>query len=119
MLDLILRRASIKASAWVFFNAEEEVHTEAARVHTKLVHAASRYAILSHTWIRDEPGDVVLQDWAERESNKRGYTKIAKFCQAAAQDHDVVFGWMDTVCINKDELDESIPESMLKGYRNS
>ncbi|KJA22416.1 hypothetical protein HYPSUDRAFT_656912 [Hypholoma sublateritium FD-334 SS-4] len=120
VLNLILRRASIEASTWVFANTEE-VYEEVARVHAKLVHAASRYAILSHTWIRDEPGDVVFQDWAERERNERGYAKIARFCQAAAQDHGVVFGWMDTVCINKEsssELDESI-RSMLKWYRNS
>ncbi len=120
VLDLILRRASVEASTWVFTNTEG-VYSKVARLHTKLVYAASQYAILSHTWIRDEPGDVVFQGWAEREENERGYAKIARFCRAAAQDHSMVLGWMDTVCINKEsssELDESI-RSMLKWYRNS
>lgn len=39
---------------------------------------ASQYAILSHTWIREVPGDVVYQDWSARALNARGYAKIAK-----------------------------------------
>ena len=83
------------------------------------VEDTARYAILSHTWIRDSPGDVVFRDWERRELNQRGLSKITKFCQIAAQNHRVILGWMDTVCINKDsssELDESI-RSMYKWYR--
>ncbi|KJA17594.1 hypothetical protein HYPSUDRAFT_1010997 [Hypholoma sublateritium FD-334 SS-4] len=79
------------------------------------------YAILSHTWIRDTPGDVVFQDWATREHMSRGNTKIVKFCEVAARNHDVTLGWIDTVCINKDsssELDESI-RSMYNWYRGA
>ncbi|KJA18476.1 hypothetical protein HYPSUDRAFT_190915 [Hypholoma sublateritium FD-334 SS-4] len=82
------------------------------------VEDTSRYAILSHTWIRDSPGDLIFSNWERRESNQRGLSKVTKFCQIAAQVHGVTFGWMDTVCINKDsssELDESI-RSMYKWY---
>ncbi|KJA22701.1 hypothetical protein HYPSUDRAFT_100941, partial [Hypholoma sublateritium FD-334 SS-4] len=47
--------------------------------------------------------------------------KIVNFCKVAARDHGVVYGWMDTVCIDKSsstELDESI-RSMYRWYRQS
>lgn len=87
----------------------------------ELVKLHSRYAILSHTWIRDTPGDVIFQDWEKRSANSRGNRKIDKFCEVAARDYDVKFGWMDTVCIDKtssSELDESI-RSMYKWYRGA
>lgn len=85
------------------------------------VQKASQYAILSHTWIRGTPGDVVYQDWEMRElpAYSPGYSKITNFCEVAAREHGVSFGWMDTVCINKEsssELDESI-RSMYKWYQ--
>ena len=69
------------------------------------------YAILSHTWIRESPGDIVMNTWNSRSSNHRGWTKIKNFCRVAAHDHKMTLGWVDSVCINKDsssELDESI-----------
>lgn len=85
-----------------------------------LVERFSRYAILSHTWIQGVPGEVVYQDWETRELPiySQGHAKIAKFCEVAAREHGVTFGWMDTACINKNsstELDESI-RSMYKWY---
>ncbi|KJA25437.1 hypothetical protein HYPSUDRAFT_37415 [Hypholoma sublateritium FD-334 SS-4] len=80
-----------------------------------------KYAILSHTWFRGKPGDVVFDDWNKRELNARGNSKIVKFCEVAARNHSVVYGWMDTVCIDKSsstELDESI-RSMYRWYRQS
>ncbi|KJA27585.1 hypothetical protein HYPSUDRAFT_862747 [Hypholoma sublateritium FD-334 SS-4] len=91
------------------------------KIITELVERHSRYAILSHTWIRDVPGDVIYQGWNTRERYPAGYRKVAYFCAVAAQAHGVGFGWMDNVCINKDsssELDESI-RSMYKWYRGA
>ncbi len=34
-----------------------------AALINELVEHHKRYAILSHTWIRDTPGDVVYTDW--------------------------------------------------------
>ncbi|KJA15044.1 hypothetical protein HYPSUDRAFT_149663, partial [Hypholoma sublateritium FD-334 SS-4] len=85
------------------------------------VQQSVNYAILSHTWMRDTPGDVTFQDWAAREHNPRGNTKIVKFCEVAARNHKVTLGWIDTVCINKgssSELDESI-RSMYNWYRGA
>lgn len=87
----------------------------------RLAKEFSKYAILSHTWIRGTPGDIVYQEWESRELpiRSQGHSKIAKFCKIAASEYNVSFGWMDTVCINKDssaELDESI-RSMYKWYK--
>lgn len=87
----------------------------------KAIRKVARFAILSHTWIRGIPGDVVYGDWATREMNGRGNTKITKFCEVAALEHGVSFGWMDTVCIDKSsstELDESI-RSMYRWYKET
>ena len=83
---------------------------------------STHYAILSHTWIRDTPGDVTYKDWkAQTLFNLRGLEKIAKFCKVAACDHGMTLGWIDSVCINKEsssELDESI-RSMYNWYRGA
>ncbi|KJA23124.1 hypothetical protein HYPSUDRAFT_40271 [Hypholoma sublateritium FD-334 SS-4] len=92
-----------------------------ATLVSELVEHHTRYAILSHAWIRDTPGDVVYTDWAARARNPRGWRKIAKFCEVAARRHGVALAWMDTVCIDKSsssELDEAI-RSMYKWYRGA
>ncbi|KJA16365.1 hypothetical protein HYPSUDRAFT_293607 [Hypholoma sublateritium FD-334 SS-4] len=96
-------------------------YREQKHLLVELVRLHSRYAILSHTWIRDTPGDIVFQDWATRAANPRGNRKIDMFCAVAARDYGVAFGWMDTVCIDKtssSELDEAI-RSMYKWYRGA
>lgn len=66
------------------------------------------YAILSHTWEKDE---VSFQDMQEgRCTEKEGYKKIRHACgQALAEKLDYV--WVDTCCIDKrssSELSEAI-----------
>jgi hypothetical protein len=83
----------------------------------------AKYAILSHTWLHDTPGEVTYAAWKSGEFDKDsvGYQKLASFCKVAATEHGITFGWMDTICINKDssaELDESI-RSMYKWYRDA
>lgn len=88
---------------------------------SKAIERSVHYAISSHTWIRETPGDVVYKDWKVRMGNQRGYAKISRFCEVAARDHVITLGWIDTVCINKDssaELDESI-RSMYNWYRGA
>ncbi|KAF9473235.1 hypothetical protein BDN70DRAFT_899924 [Pholiota conissans] len=92
--------------------------TERAVQHFNLQYG--RYAILSHAWIQDTPGEVTYADWERGIYNKEspGFQKLANFCRVAATDYGVTLGWMDTVCINKDsssELDESI-RSMFNWY---
>jgi hypothetical protein len=82
-----------------------------------------KYAILSHTWLQGSSGEVTYGDWnrGEFDIQQAGYQKLANFCKAAWENHGVAFGWMDTICINKEssaELDESI-RSMYKWYRGA
>ncbi|KAF8171313.1 hypothetical protein BJ912DRAFT_995726 [Pholiota molesta] len=85
----------------------------------------AKYAILSHTWLHVSPGEVIYAEWKAIprgvDEASPGYQKLANFCKVAATNHGVTFGWMDTVCINKEsssELDESI-RSMFKWYRDA
>ena len=90
-------------------------------VASNAVSDIASYAILSHTWIRESPGDVVFNTWTSRFDNYCGWTKIENFCRVAARDHKMTLGWVDSICINKDssaELDESI-RSMYQWYRGS
>ncbi|KAF9474532.1 hypothetical protein BDN70DRAFT_996997 [Pholiota conissans] len=81
------------------------------------------YAILSHTWLHDSPGEITYASWicGDFDNRSPGYSKLASFCRVAAVKHCARFGWMDTVCINKDssaELDESI-RSMYAWYKDA
>lgn len=98
-------------------NYREESDSEAI---DQLVHIYSRYAILSHTWLRESPGEVTYGDWQRGTLNMStlGYQKLVNFCKTAWREHKITLGWMDTVCINKEsssELDESI-RSMFDWY---
>lgn len=100
------------------------------RVITDLVREHAAYAILSHTWLRPRHGhrEVIFRDAIAKDlrvsiqkAQGLGYQKLANFCRVAADKHQMVFAWMDTICINKDstsELEESI-RSMYRWYRNS
>jgi hypothetical protein len=90
-----------------------------------LIDNYSGYAILSHTWLRGDSREVTYGDWIRSEfdphSQEPGCRKLVNFCRTAWKDYRVAFGWMDTVCINKEssaELDESI-RSMYKWYQGA
>lgn len=76
------------------------------------------YAILSHTWGREE---VSLQDLAQPEvSRKEGFKKIRYCCEQSLKDN-LEFAWVDTCCIDKSssaELSEAI-NSMFRWYLNA
>ncbi|KAF9482064.1 hypothetical protein BDN70DRAFT_853990 [Pholiota conissans] len=89
----------------------------------RMVLKCTEYAILSHTWLRPSSEEVTFDDWVKRRfsSKERGYQKLVNFCKEAFIKYDLAFGWMDTLCINKDsssELDESI-RSMFNWYERS
>ncbi|KAI1128302.1 heterokaryon incompatibility protein-domain-containing protein [Nemania abortiva] len=91
-----------------------------------------RYAILSHTWGKEE---VTFQDieslsrrhWSRAVSKsvsaiqaKKGFVKIQKAADLAAE-HGYGFIWVDTCCIDKTssaELSEAI-NSMFQWYKNA
>ncbi|KAI8955475.1 heterokaryon incompatibility protein-domain-containing protein [Xylaria longipes] len=76
------------------------------------------YAILSHTWNKEEVSFSDFQDG--KGPSLRGYQKILDCCRQAASDGlDAI--WIDTCCIDKRssaELSEAI-NSMFKWYQNA
>ncbi|RBR26918.1 uncharacterized protein FIESC28_00186 [Fusarium coffeatum] len=78
------------------------------------------YAILSHTWGKDEVSFVDWQNNFAIARTKDGYHKIERSCQQARADgYDYL--WCDTNCIDKrssSELSEAI-NSMFNWYKNS
>ena len=76
------------------------------------------YAILSHTWGKNE---VTFQDLDRvRSKGPQAYPKIARCCAKAAS-HGFKWVWIDTCCIDKSssaELSEAI-NSMYRWYENS
>jgi hypothetical protein len=79
-----------------------------------------QYAILSHTWGR-ESEEVTFADMNDGTSNnKLGFAKI-KFCGEQARRDGLLYFWVDTCCIDKEngaELARSI-NSMFRWYRNA
>jgi Heterokaryon incompatibility protein (HET) len=77
------------------------------------------YAILSHTWLKEEEEPTCQDIMGKTGTDKPGYIKIKNFCAQAAKDYEYV--WVDTCCIDKTnnvELQEAI-NSMFKWYRGS
>lgn len=78
------------------------------------------YAILSHTWGKDEEEVGFEEFMTQTATSKRGWEKIQKTCSLAMADN-YGFVWCDTCCINKSssaELTEAI-NSMFRWYANS
>ncbi|KAH7911574.1 heterokaryon incompatibility protein-domain-containing protein, partial [Hygrophoropsis aurantiaca] len=89
------------------------------RIVDRMVEEKTRFAILSHTWGKDEPSYKDLKKY--RNLVGQGYEKLKKFCEVAYKEYGVEFAWADTVCIDKTssaELDESI-RSMFKWYESA
>ncbi|KAF9472416.1 hypothetical protein BDN70DRAFT_998181 [Pholiota conissans] len=115
-LESILQQAIIREG----YVVNSELDDQAIE---RLVSTYTRYAILSHTWLRSAPGEVTYGDWNKGRLNVNGpgYQKLVSFCKTVFKDYGLTFGWMDTICINKEsssELDESI-RSMYNWYARS
>ncbi|KIM97563.1 hypothetical protein OIDMADRAFT_204405, partial [Oidiodendron maius Zn] len=94
------------------------VNTTSFRIEEFFGNDIPRYAILSHTWGRQE---VSYHEWAIEELKSRdGYRKIIGACREACKD-DYDWIWVDTICIDKTssvELSEAI-NSMYHWYYSS
>ncbi|CZR56363.1 uncharacterized protein PAC_06251 [Phialocephala subalpina] len=83
------------------------------------------YAILSHTWGKDED-EVSFEDMkpkfrSSQTEKKYGFEKIKATCQLARNEYNLKYAWIDTCCIDKSssaELSESI-NSMFTWYREA
>ncbi|KAI3319183.1 heterokaryon incompatibility protein-domain-containing protein [Xylariaceae sp. AK1471] len=99
------------------------IHTRTLKFHNFEQSSSSvpRYAILSHTWGKEE---VTFRDMSSELTaaliEKEGYIKITQTCRLALKDN-LEYAWIDTCCIDKSssaELSESI-NSMFKWYENA
>ncbi|KAF8202504.1 hypothetical protein BJ912DRAFT_897077 [Pholiota molesta] len=129
-IDDLKSRFKIPRSRFFYGNTEQTVNAidsgaEKAEqmVLKSVIQKYSRYAILSHTWLRGNSREVTYGDWirSEFDPQQPGYRKLVNFCRTGWKDYGVALGWMDTVCINKEssaELDESI-RSMYKWYQGA
>ncbi|KAK7890072.1 hypothetical protein LTR67_008537 [Exophiala xenobiotica] len=80
----------------------------------------SRYAILSHTWGRDDEEITYDEMKNGLGATKVGYQKL-RFCADRAGKDGIDYVWVDTCCINKanwTELAEAI-NSMYRWYRDA
>lgn len=79
-----------------------------------------RYAILSHTWEKEELTFQEMMHPGPDTCEKAGYRKISKTCQIA-REKGYGYAWVDTCCIDKTSsaaLSEAI-NSMFRWYRDS
>jgi len=85
------------------------INVETLALHEFYGDDIPKYAILSHTWGKEE---VTFQDWndIENASKKKGFAKIQGACNKA-REHELEWVWVDTNCIDKTssaELTEAI-----------
>jgi hypothetical protein len=81
---------------------------------------APPYAILSHTWGKEEVSFQNIQGRGDEYISRLGYDKIARTCKQALDD-GLEYAWVDTCCIDKQssaELSEAI-NSMFRWYQNA
>ncbi|KAF1954854.1 HET-domain-containing protein [Byssothecium circinans] len=91
------------------------------KLHTFIESKIPPYAILSHTWLKDDEEVTFAQiQQPERCQHMLGYHKIEFLCQQAAKD-GFQYAWIDTCCIDKTssaELSEAI-NSMFRWYEKA
>jgi hypothetical protein len=78
----------------------------------------AEYAILSHTWGKDEVTFIDLH--TNQALSKPSFSKIQQFCKKASAD-GFDYGWIDTCCIDKSssaELSEAI-NAMFRWYQEA
>jgi hypothetical protein len=110
----------IKNTLDAFISAMRLINCKTLELEEFVGNSVPKYAILSHTWGREEVlfSDLPLHQASTR--TKAGYYKIKCTCEQALRDR-LNFAWVDTCCINKSssaELSEAI-NSMFRWYLSS
>jgi hypothetical protein len=99
------------------------IHARSLRLEEFFDDSVPQYAILSHTWGRDEVTLHEMQQFAAHGgpvSARSGFRKIQGTCAKALED-GLEYAWVDTCCIDKTssaELTEAI-NSMFAWYRGA
>jgi ankyrin repeat protein len=94
------------------------LHTRTRRLENFQGHDIPPYAILSHTWDREELTFQDLKSYTARW--KPGYAKVRRTCEIAVE-HGFEYIWIDTCCIEKESsaaLSEAI-NSMYRWYQEA
>ncbi|KAL9621496.1 MAG: hypothetical protein Q9160_004026 [Pyrenula sp. 1 TL-2023] len=96
------------------------INTKTLELHEFFDNDIPKYAILSHTWNRDEMTYQDMQKLDPQTQGTAGYIKVAGCCKLA-HDEGNRYVWIDTCCIDKTssaELSEAI-NSMFRWYQNA
>lgn len=96
------------------------INTETLELHEFFESQVPSYAILSHTWDKEEITFQEMVSISPSTMVKAGYKKIQDTCKMA-QSRGQQWVWIDTCCIDKSssaELTESI-NSMYRWYQNA
>jgi hypothetical protein len=92
------------------------IHIGTLELHEFFGRSIPHYAILTHTWGKDEVSFQEMQSGDGK--SMAGYEKVRRCCEKADAD-GFEYCWVDTCCIDKTssaELSEAI-NSMYKWYR--
>ncbi|KAI6080344.1 heterokaryon incompatibility protein-domain-containing protein [Hypoxylon rubiginosum] len=107
-------------SLWALVAVMRLINTRSGELHEFFGDQIPEYAILSHTWEKDE---VSYHEWMNQSvstKDKAGYKKIQGACKFA-NGQGLYWLWVDTNCIDKSssaELSEAI-NSMFAWYRDA
>ncbi|KAI1388287.1 heterokaryon incompatibility protein-domain-containing protein [Hypoxylon trugodes] len=84
------------------------------------IRAHGRYAILSHVWLGKEH-EVSFKELKLLSSTKKGAIKVREFCRVAREVYGLKYAWVDTRCINHDDLRETQTaiNSMFRWYKKA
>ena len=91
------------------------LHTETLELQEFFDEDVPRYAILSHTWVKNQEISFQEIQALTRELKRRsGFIKIRRCC-ARARKHGFDWVWIDTCCIDKTSSAE-LSEGMLQAF---
>jgi hypothetical protein len=96
------------------------IDVDTYEIHEFFSDTIPEYAILSHTWDKEEVTFQDMQKLDDKVKKKRGFVKIVSTCKQAQGD-GLSWAWVDTCCIDKTssaELTEAI-NSMNAWYSGS
>ncbi|KAH8641557.1 hypothetical protein IG631_04498 [Alternaria alternata] len=117
LLATLHNLSHVKNTLHAFVSAMRLINCRTFKLEDFVGSDVPKYAILSHTWGREEVlfSDLPLHQASTR--TKAGYYKIKCTCEQAVRD-GLEFAWVDTCCIDKSssaELSEAI-NSMFRWY---